>query len=124
MDITPKLSNTAQVVRSYSATHVRVGEQDMPYPLVVCESSAETVAGAALDAAGAHSVLMQLPAEIELVMIGTGARMQHVPDALRDVFRQRGIRMEAMDSGAALRTYNVLMAEGRRVALWVLAPTS
>ena len=39
-----------------------------------------------------------------------------VPAALRQGLRQAGIVVEPMDTGAACRTYNVLMAEGRRVA--------
>lgn len=54
--------------------------------------------------------------EIELLLLGLGRRMSPVAPALRTALRQQGIALEAMDTGAACRTYNVLLAEDRRVA--------
>lgn len=56
----------------------------------------------------------------ELIVLGTGAT-QVFPDAsvyLR--VTQLGIGLEVMDTGAACRTYNILMSEGRRVAAGLL----
>jgi uncharacterized protein len=53
--------------------------------------------------------------EPEIVLIGTGARLRFLPDVLVQSLARAGINFEAMDTGAACRTYNVLMAEGRRV---------
>ena len=44
-----------------------------------------------------------------------------VPEALRGLLRAAGIVLEPMDTGAACRTYNVLAAEGRRVAAALIA---
>lgn len=51
----------------------------------------------------------------EVVLIGTGERQQLPPPALMAAFLSRGIGLEAMDSRAAARTYNLLAGEGRRV---------
>ena len=51
----------------------------------------------------------------EVVILGTGWRLHFPkPEVLRPLI-QRGIGMESMDSAAAVRTYNVLASEGRRV---------
>jgi len=51
----------------------------------------------------------------DLVLLGTGSR-QHFPSAsIMMEFYQRGIGIEAMSSPAACRTFNVLVAESRRV---------
>ena len=55
-------------------------------------------------------------AEIDVVLLGTGKIMQILNPALRRELKAVGLSVEAMDTGAACRTYNVLMAEGRRVA--------
>lgn len=56
-----------------------------------------------------------------LLLLGTGPR-QHMPDAdVRHAFDAVGIGLEAMDTGAACRTYNVLLAEGRPVGAALLA---
>ena len=58
--------------------------------------------------------------EIEIALLGTGAS-QHFPrDDLVARFASRGIGLEIMDTAAACRTYNILMAEGRTVAAMLL----
>jgi uncharacterized protein len=47
--------------------------------------------------------------------------MAMIPAALRAALRAKGIVIEPMDTGAACRTYNVLAAEGRKVAAAVIA---
>jgi uncharacterized protein len=47
--------------------------------------------------------------------------MSPVPPALRAALRGAGIAVEPMDTGAACRTFNVLLAEGRRVAAALIA---
>ncbi len=56
----------------------------------------------------------------ELVLIGTGEKMQLVPSAFRQALEAAGIGYDIMDTGAAARTYNVLLIEGRRVAALLL----
>ena len=51
-----------------------------------------------------------------IVLLGTGARQRFPARALMRTLAERGIGVEVMDSHAACRTYNVLMAEGRDVA--------
>lgn len=47
------------------------------------------------------------------LLLGTGAAQVFPDRALRGVFAAAGLGLEAMDTGAACRTYNVLLAEGR-----------
>ena len=58
---------------------------------------------------------------IELLLIGTGTTLVPVPDALRQRLKKAGIGCEPMATGAAARTYNVLVGERRRVAAALLA---
>jgi uncharacterized protein len=58
---------------------------------------------------------------IEFLIIGTGERMAPIPKALRATLNQVGLRFEAMATGAALRVYNVMQSEGRRVAAALIA---
>ena len=53
--------------------------------------------------------------EPELVLIGTGPRLQFPRAATLKLFAENGIGCEVMDTGAACRTFNVLAAEGRKV---------
>jgi len=58
---------------------------------------------------------------VQVLIVGCGARGVLLPAALRGAMRARGIVLEAMDTGAACRTYNVLVSEDRRVAAALIA---
>ncbi len=58
--------------------------------------------------------------EPELVLLGTGRRLHFPPAAVTEPLLRRGIGVEVMDTAAACRTYNFLMADGRRVAAALL----
>lgn len=58
---------------------------------------------------------------VELLLVGCGPRLTLVPGALRRELKAAGVGVESMDTGAACRTYNVLLAEGRRVAAALIA---
>ena len=60
-------------------------------------------------------------AHIELLLLGCGERMEMVPRPLRDALRAVGTVVEPMGTGAAVRTYNVLLGENRRVAAALIA---
>ena len=57
---------------------------------------------------------------IDVVFVGTGAEIAHAPAAFRAAVEAAGIGVEVMASPAACRTFNVLLSEGRRVALALL----
>jgi len=59
----------------------------------------------------------------ELVIFGSGARIRFPAPALMRALIDRRIGLETMDSGAACRTYNVLVAEGRSAVLALLIDT-
>jgi len=59
--------------------------------------------------------------DVTVLLIGTGARLVPVPAELRARLRAHGIGVEAMDTGAACRTFNVLLTEERAVAAALIA---
>jgi uncharacterized protein len=54
-------------------------------------------------------------AAIRVLILGTGVRQVFPAPAVRRAFAEAGLALEPMDTGAACRTYNVLLAEGRSV---------
>ena len=60
---------------------------------------------------------LALQGRIDVLLVGTGATIAHVAPAFRAALEAEGIGLEPMSSPAACRTYNVLLSEGRRVAL-------
>jgi uncharacterized protein len=63
---------------------------------------------------------LSLQGKIDVLIVGTGAEIAHLPADFRAAFEGVGIGVEAMNSPAAARTYNVLLGEGRRIAVCLL----
>ena len=60
-------------------------------------------------------------ADLDLVLIGTGRELWVMPADLRQRFRDLNLIADTMTTGAAVRTYNVVLAERRRVAAALIA---
>lgn len=58
---------------------------------------------------------------LELILVGTGKDLVPLPDKLRELLQSKNIRADSMSTGAAARTFNVLLAEGRAVGAALLA---
>jgi uncharacterized protein len=59
--------------------------------------------------------------EIDVLIVGTGPSLIPIPRLLREKFREVKIVAEPMSTGAAVRTFNVLLAEERAVAAALIA---
>ncbi|MGI6245594.1 MAG: Mth938-like domain-containing protein [Pseudochelatococcus sp.] len=53
---------------------------------------------------------------VDLLLVGTGRALRPLPTGARSYLAEAGVRYEIMQTGAAIRTYNVLLEEDRRVA--------
>jgi uncharacterized protein len=73
-----------------------------------------------IEAAALAPVLAERDA-LDLLLLGTGRRSQLPGAEVRRAFDAAGVALEAMDTGAACRTYNVLLGEGRPVGAALLA---
>jgi len=58
---------------------------------------------------------------IDLLIVGAGRELSPLPTALRARLRAAGIGCETMSTGAAVRTYNMLIDEDRRVSALLIA---
>ena len=59
--------------------------------------------------------------QFNVLLLGTGKDIVPVPRPLREALKAKGVVVEPMGTGAAVRTYNVLLAEDRLVAAALLA---
>lgn len=102
-------------VDSYGPGFFRVGGKVMTGAVLLLPSGPVTWGG--YDDAAA---LVAVADEVDVLLLGTGAEIAHPPAALRRAVEAAGLGMEVMASPAACRTYNVLLAEGRRVGAAML----
>lgn len=59
--------------------------------------------------------------DIDVLLVGTGPHIAPIPTEIRTALRKRGVIVEAVSTGSAVRTYNVLFGEKRAIALAALA---
>lgn len=60
-------------------------------------------------------------AAIEVLLVGTGKDIRPLPAALKTLFKEHAISSDPMSTGAAVRTYNIMLAEERAVAAAFIA---
>lgn len=59
--------------------------------------------------------------KIETLLIGTGLDIRMIPKDLKQVLKSHNIASDPMSTGAAIRTYNIMLAESRAVACALVA---
>ena len=118
MDITPLVPEGRQIIESYGDDGFSISGERYPGPVIVWPEGVADWAVSGIGAAAIETLDAVFAAEppIEILLIGSGATFEMAPAALRSALGARGVSIESMDTGAACRTYNVLMAEDRRVA--------
>lgn len=71
--------------------------------------------------AAAIDIALSESGELDLFIVGTGKDLMPLASALRARLREAGVGCEVMATGAAARTYNLLIDEGRRVGALLIA---
>jgi uncharacterized protein len=109
------------LVRSYDQAGVQVGAERLTHSFLLTRTHLEkhwcAVDLATLTATDIAALLASAP---KIVLLGVVAASPLAPGALRRQFAARGIALEALELGAACRTYNVLAQENREVVLGVI----
>ena len=124
MELTPLVPVGRQVIERYGPSGFRVAGVIYRGGILVFPDC--TLPWAAASAASITAESLTPVVEhggVQILLLGLGRTMGVIPRPLRDALRAAGIVLEPMDTGAACRTYNVLLAEDRRVAAALLPPT-
>ena len=119
MDVTPLIRRDLKVIQSYKGGKFRVSGQIYNHAVLILPDQVVPwdVPDTFSELNDTHFMPLYSHAEnLDVVLLGTGARMEFFKPALRHELKGKGLNVDAMETGAACRTYNVLAAEGRRVA--------
>lgn len=125
MDVTPLVPAGLKLIDGYGPGFFRIGGERCTGPLLLTARSVTELAAvevAAFDAAALEALLAPLSG-VEVLLVGQGPLfVGPAPKSWREVAAAHHIVLETMDSKAACRTWNVLLAEGRAIAalLWPL----
>lgn len=115
MRLTPVQYDTALPIAGYGPGFFRLGGHVLRGACLISPWDAGPWGGYD-DTAGPLS----LAGRIDVLFVGTGAEIAHAPGAFRALIEAAGIGVEVMNSPAACRTYNVILGEGRRIAVALL----
>lgn len=102
-------------VDGYGPGFFRIGGKIIEGPMLATATSARPWGG--VDDVAA---LTALAGSVDVIFLGTGAQTAHPPAPLREALEALGVGLEPMASPIACRTYNIVLSEGRRIALAVM----
>ena len=120
MDISPQLEEGAPFISRYGNGGFVVGNQPHKGSLCISAEGITPISAQAIDdLEPAH--LEALDDELELLLIGTGSSIQFPPTPIRDYLANKQIPYDMMDTGAACRTFNIVLQEDRKAAAILLA---
>ncbi len=121
MEIADTTATGRQVIQAYGRGRFRVSGRDFQGSILVTPDLA--VPWPVTEAAGitARSLDPVKAEATDILLVGCGAGFRPPPGGLAEALKERGLALEWMDTGAACRTFNVLMAEDRRCAAVLIA---
>lgn len=117
MDLLPRIPADRQVINAYGDGGFRISGKHWTEPVLVFPGQIMPwgiTDIAQISMASLEPAFGMEPA-VELLLIGCGPNMVFINKALRAEIRAKGLVIETLDTGAACRTYNLLMGEGRRI---------
>ncbi len=123
MDLTPRIPEGRQVINAYGEGGFRIAGTRYEGSVIVfpARTLAWPVAAPEEVSAAALAPVQDAEPAVELLLLGLGPQIRRVPDAIRAAMKAHGVVVEGLDTGAAARTYNVLLGESRRVAAALIA---
>ena len=119
LDIIPHKTIGREIIQSYGDYRFRINDKVHDYPILVFPNTTipwpvKTIEDLNLSSISVVKRQQPLP---ELLLIGCGEKMAFISLDIRDEFKKLGTIIESMDTGAACRTFNVLVAEDRQIAV-------
>jgi len=122
MDVTPLIPADRQVIDAYGPGTFRISGALYEGPVLVFPDHAQvwSVGSFAELSVESFRAIRSADPPVEILLLGCGPKMGLLPSRLRQELRAAGIVVDVMETGAACRTYNVLLSESRRVAAALL----
>lgn len=119
MDITPLIREGANVITGYGNNSFSINQQKYEGSIFLLPSSVTSISSLHLDTIDLSIIelLERYKPQIDLLLIGCGLIHRSTPPSLKAL----GLPCETMTTGAACRTYNVLLTEERKVAALLVA---
>jgi uncharacterized protein len=120
MKLTDESTRGTYLVRAYAPGEVRIGERLIQHSCLLRADRIEDWRPQTLAQVSAPDLEPILALQPEIIVLGAGSTQRFLDSSLMAAVWSRGIGLEVMDTGAACRTYNILVTEDRRVVAALL----
>jgi uncharacterized protein len=121
MKLTDETQRGTNVIRAYSETEIRIGEDVVVRnSCIVTADRVQTWTPVRAEAISLTDLAPLFDLNPEIIVLGTGTMQRFPETSVLGAVLARGIGIEVMTTGAACRTYNILVSEDRKVAAALL----
>ena len=122
-DVPPGSADGPKIIQAYGDGGFRFSDGRFANSIIVLGSRVLDWSVVNIEAVDVASLaaIVETPEPIDILLIGSGQGAPRVDEAVRDALRPKGIVVDVMNTGAACRTYNLLVADGRHVAAALIA---
>jgi len=123
MEFTPETAPGRKLIQAYGEGGFRINGERIRGAVLVFPDQVMSWQAARFEDVTVEglSAIFGAQPRIELLVVGCGARLAHPEPALRAHLMAAGLVAEFMDTGAACRTFNLLVTDARRVAAALIA---
>lgn len=124
-DITPIIGEDVKIIESYGAGGFKVSDEKIDGTIFITAAIVNKLQSSDIDDTKLQNDVLALiennQNDIEILLVGYGDESKFFSSDIEKKIKSSGVQIEYMNSGAAARTYNVLITEERKVAAILIA---
>ena len=107
-------------IRGYTENTIKINDQVFSHSIIVTTQQVTPWDVNHFNALSPENFQVLAELDVEIIILGTGAKQRFPSMALAQTVIAQQKSLEVMNNGAACRTYNILAADGRKVAVAIL----
>jgi uncharacterized protein len=119
MDISPKVSTGTPLITAYGDGRIVCAQESYDFPIILHAKGVVPWQDVSQESACMLESLERAIAAVdalpEILLVGVGDVTPFLPVHVRQALREKQVSVDVMSCGSACRTYNILIAEGRKV---------
>lgn len=122
-DITPLIPAGKKIVESYGAGAFKISGEKYNHNIIIFPDSVHKFNPSTIESAKIEDIseIEKQADYIEVLLVGYGKSTEFFSNEVEAKLKSKNINIDYMDTGAACRTYNVLLSEERKVAVVLIA---
>jgi uncharacterized protein len=121
MDITPVIPKDRMLINGYGDNGFVISHKRVEGSIILAPQQLHPLGALTLDTLTPEHLTPILDLAPEMILLGVGPSHRPTPSPIKRWCAEHGFGIDAMNTGAACRTYNILLAEERRVVAVLLA---